>query len=402
MNNIKKSFERKAAHGLSRAFEFGGVLDDQNDPYAKMSRLEVGQYTNDPTILNAAMDRDAAKAESETRGVRGLNGDYSKYSGGPTVEVANPFEQLGRAVAPALTTTLKQKPGQSAQQLETTFQQDIDARQKRMGGLRQSLSGFDEHRILGAQNGFFNFGKKPVAAPETDPRLKQLEESAALRKSMPGYSAAPAPAAAPAAAPAPTLSQGGGIMSLPGRRTELIDKVSGYKHGGVPHTDERGVIVDPSGAPGEVDETPAKVVANNGHKTDILVTPGERIVNKKQNAALEQLTQAHGVSLDDYLEKATGEPVGPTMKKGLRAANGGLPPQTAEEAWAMHQQRAAAAKAAQTAAAQTAERVGMNAAAAAGDIANTEAAAARSGTSWLRPRPFGWTPQTLKRPRWKL
>ncbi|WP_374278230.1 hypothetical protein [Azonexus sp.] len=48
-------------------------------------------------------------------------------------------------------------------------------------------------------------------------------------------------------------------------------------------------------------------------------------MNKQQNAALEKLAEQHGMELDEYLETATGKPVGPTVKKGLRAAETGMP-----------------------------------------------------------------------------
>lgn len=89
---------------------------------------------------------------------------------------------------------------------------------------------------------------------------------------------------------------------------------AGYAKGGT--VDSKGFIHGEKG----VDKVAAEV-AETGEP--IRVGDGERIVNKEQNAALEKLTAAHGVDLDDYLEEATGEPVGPTMKKGLRAADGG-------------------------------------------------------------------------------
>ena len=287
MSNIKKSFKQKSACG----FRLGGNID---------------------SLLNADVDERAFVPGTDPSGTLPGQWGYRPDNTGADASGVLPgqwgYGQTGFVKPQTLPTIRTSRMANSRR------------------GLRSDPYRILDEGILGAQNGFFNFGKKPAPVPEVDPRLKQLEESAALRKSMPGYSAALTPAPAPVQAPAPaapTLSQGGGIMSLPGRRTDLIDKTSGFKHGGVPHTDERGVIVDPNGAPGEVDETPAKAVANNGRKTNILVTPGERIVNKAQNAAMEELAQAHGMSLDDYLEKATGEPVGPTMKKGLRAAEFG-------------------------------------------------------------------------------
>ena len=95
------------------------------------------------------------------------------------------------------------------------------------------------------------------------------------------------------------------------------DKKLGFRQGGTVGVDKDGWIEGPGG----VDNVPARV-AETGE--EIRVGAGERIVNKQQNAALEKLAEAAGMDLDDYLEGATGKPVGPTMKKGLRAAADGL------------------------------------------------------------------------------
>lgn len=94
-------------------------------------------------------------------------------------------------------------------------------------------------------------------------------------------------------------------------------KTSAYAHGGEPFVDDAGYIHGPKG----VDKVPAQV-AETGE--NILVGDGERIVNQKQNQALKALAnQATGMPLDSYLEHATGEPVGPKLKSGLRAAADG-------------------------------------------------------------------------------
>lgn len=81
--------------------------------------------------------------------------------------------------------------------------------------------------------------------------------------------------------------------------------------------DDDGYIHGPRG----VDKVPAQVTETG---ENILVSDGERIVNQKQNEALKALAAgATGMHLDDYLEHATGEPVGPTMKRGLRGAVSG-------------------------------------------------------------------------------
>lgn len=158
------------------------------------------------------------------------------------------------------------------------------------------------------------------------PRKETTDELLArMRATYGGAPAAPAPEPAPApiqAAPQPVAAkpQGflGGIRAAldPERRM----KQQGFENGGRPGIDEGGYIHGPKG----VDKVPAKV-ADTGE--DILVTAGERIVNKEQNAELEKLAAEKGMSLDEYLEATTGKPVGPKLKGGLRAAQGGLPPE---------------------------------------------------------------------------
>lgn len=91
-----------------------------------------------------------------------------------------------------------------------------------------------------------------------------------------------------------------------------------FEHGGEVGVDPKGFIKGPRG----VDKVPARVDETG---EQILVGAGERIVNREQNEALEALAAKAGMGLDEYLATATGEPVGPTLKHGLRAAaNGGL------------------------------------------------------------------------------
>jgi hypothetical protein len=92
----------------------------------------------------------------------------------------------------------------------------------------------------------------------------------------------------------------------------------GFRQGGTVGVDQKGFIKGPGG----VDNVPARV-AETGE--EIRVGAGERIVNQEQNAALEALAAKAGMTLEEYLAASTGEPVGPTMKKGLRGlAQGGF------------------------------------------------------------------------------
>lgn len=97
-----------------------------------------------------------------------------------------------------------------------------------------------------------------------------------------------------------------------------FNKMMGFRQGGTVGVDQRGFIEGPGG----VDNVPARIDETG---EEIRVGAGERIVNKKQNAALEALAAQAGMSLDEYLEASTQEPVGPTMKNGLRAAQNGWP-----------------------------------------------------------------------------
>lgn len=119
------------------------------------------------------------------------------------------------------------------------------------------------------------------------------------------------------------------LQRLSASYADKVNDQMGFKDGGKVGVDHRGFIDGPGG----VDNVPARV-AETGE--EIRVGAGERIVNKDQNAALEKLAGAHGMDLDDYLESATGEPVGPTMKKGLRAAQFGWNDVVdgAKQAWA--------------------------------------------------------------------
>lgn len=109
-----------------------------------------------------------------------------------------------------------------------------------------------------------------------------------------------------------------GMTTGEGNLLSDFNKRMGYAKGGTVGVDERGFIEGPGG----VDKVPARVDETG---EEIRVGAGERIVNQKQNAALEALAEQAGMTLDEYLEASTQEPVGPTMKNGLRAAQNGWP-----------------------------------------------------------------------------
>lgn len=73
------------------------------------------------------------------------------------------------------------------------------------------------------------------------------------------------------------------------------------------------------------DSIPAKVKQTG---EDILVSNGERILSAKQDQLLHRIAMERGFdSVDAMLEHGTGEPVGPTIKAGKKAAASGLSPE---------------------------------------------------------------------------
>lgn len=117
-------------------------------------------------------------------------------------------------------------------------------------------------------------------------------------------------------APAPQQPQG--IIGLLKNRGAQIDRAAGYADGGkikgpgTPTSDDIDAEVQETGEP-------------------IKVSTGERIVSHAQGKLLEQIAKGIGYkSLDDLLEAGTGRPVGPTVKGGRRAAEGGMSPEERE------------------------------------------------------------------------
>lgn len=161
-----------------------------------------------------------------------------------------------------------------------------------------------------AKRAFENGG----AISKADQLMAEMEKKYGVSgKSAP----APAPAPQPAQQPAPK-TQGivSGISGVFGGRQNQLDqqerKALGYSNGGK---------IQGPGTPTS-DSIPAKV---NETGEEIRVSNGERIVSAAQGALLEALARKSGFdSLDALLEAGTGKPVGPTIKGGKMAAEGGL------------------------------------------------------------------------------
>ncbi|MDY0012847.1 MAG: hypothetical protein RBS40_08155 [Rhodocyclaceae bacterium] len=121
------------------------------------------------------------------------------------------------------------------------------------------------------------------------------------------------------AQPAPQQQAPAGVAgTLRGRAGQIdqaVNRALGYADG--------GKIKGP-GTP-KSDSIPAKVKETGEH---IRVSTGERILSSEQDAFLGQVAKSAGYdSLDAMLEDGTGQPVGPTIKAGQRAAASGMAPE---------------------------------------------------------------------------
>lgn len=284
MNNIQKNFKSKAKCGI-RAFSGGGLLDDFN---ARMKGLAEsaaagGGFNTLPDTPSVA----SAMAEGQRNFDAGMGEGYEQAEQEPSPS--------NRVRTPGRTSIMTVSPrGLPAFQTGTSLKQ---------------------------------FGQRAFAGGGTvDPVEQLLSQMKNKYGGVAPQAAAPAPAPQPVAPapqpqrpaqPAPTIQ--GAVNSLRNHAAQLKEAAA-YAHGGEiePFVDGAGFI---HGTPG-TDKVPAQV-AQTGE--NILVGDGERIVNQKQNKALEHLTQkTTGQPLDSYLEDATGQPVGPKVKKGIRAAAGGF------------------------------------------------------------------------------
>lgn len=149
-----------------------------------------------------------------------------------------------------------------------------------------------------------------------------LARAAAMRAKMDAEYGKTATAAAPppvrdvkepTTAPVPERDKGAfGLFKSLGERAKNYEH--GGKGGDAPvYRDERGVIHGPKGidrVPGEVEET----------GEPIAVGEGERILNEEQAEALDHHFAKKGMTTDEFLATATDAPVGPTLRRGLRAA----------------------------------------------------------------------------------
>lgn len=280
MNNIQKNFKNKSRRGI-RAFSSGGLLDDFN---ARMKGLEEsaasgGGFNSLPDTPSVA----SAMAEGQRNFDAGMGAPYDEA---PEPSPSNRVRTPGRtSVMPSTGIAPDWRPRSNMVQ----FGQRAFAG----GGAVDPVE-----QLLSQMKNKYGGVAPQAAAPAPQP-------------------VAPTPQPQRTAQPAPTIQ--GAVNSLRSHAAQLKEAAA-YAHGGEiePFVDGAGFI---HGTPG-IDKVPAQV-AQTGE--NILVGDGERIVNQKQNKALEHLAQkTTGQPLDSYLEDATGQPVGPKVKKGIRAAAGGF------------------------------------------------------------------------------
>jgi len=255
--------------------------------------------------INAEKTQRWAADDAAKQGVRSPASSYQAYSGAPKASpfpaIANPFER------PAVG--------------ETIFQQDSDARQSRITAYADRLKGMEingrANDLMGSSStisrGFADGGKI-----DPDELMRQMSAKYGAPAAGP---AQPAPAQQPAPQPKPKAQQrpeehgiSAGIIGVLKGRQQQIDKAAGYAHGGK----IRGPGTSTS------DSIPASVRETG---EGIRVSTQERILSKNQDSFLEEIAKSAGFeSLNAMLEAGTGQPVGPTIKTGKRAAATGMAP----------------------------------------------------------------------------
>lgn len=289
--------------------------------------FSLGGAIGAPVVDPNGSDYDAINAEKTARWAAEDAASKAKYG----ITVAAPVQTSPTSPAPSsLSSVAMQQPA------GTTWQQDMDARQGRINGLRDKLNGMEQagraNSLMGSSlsisKGFAD-GGKPMDAEEL---MRQM--TAKYGAPAAGPNTQPPAQQAPQPKPqAPVQPQPQGIVGIIKNRGVQIDKaVNGYARGGKP----RGIAMDAIGdrfgegakikGPGTpTSDSIAAQVVETGEP--IRVANKERIVSEAQDKVLESLAQKMGYdNLDQMLEVETGKPVGPTIKAGRPAAENGMPP----------------------------------------------------------------------------
>lgn len=258
----------------------------------------------------------------------------------------------GLTVSPFGSATVSAGQAETAIQ-PSSFQQDTDARQSRITAYADRLKTMEANgranSLMGSSStitrGFAEGGKidpdelmRQMSAKYGAPAAGPVTQQPAVQ---------PAPPPVQQQQPKPQQGPGSGIFGVLKGRAAQIDKASGYANGKSPEGRPSGAAmasmgltvglggkIDGPGIPTS-DSIPASVRETG---EPIKVSTEERILSKSQDAFLEEIAQASGFdSLNDMLQAGTGQPVGPTIKAGRRAAASGMEPEREPE-----QQRPAA------------------------------------------------------------
>lgn len=347
--------------GLRKAYELGGYIDPNSSLDVEAANAEkTARWRMDDLagqIKNGTLGRGPRAALSQQLGTmqQGYNKMFMPQAAPLQPEQPLPVQGGSFSMAGL-------KPPAAAE--PTTFAQDLTSRQSRIDGLNTDLAniqarqaakatagdkqviGFAQggvidrvgeywendnaqfektkpsvpQRLVRALNPVTGFGSAVGAMRSAASQGDHVGMGLAAAQAIPVFGAMRTVPAVGAfkAVTSPSLGKTAAAVagSAAGGAVADMYTTEAYAQGGTVGVDQRGFIKGPGGT----DNVPARV-AETGE--EIRVGAGERIVNKEQNAALEALAAKAGMTLDEYLEASTQEPVGPTMKNGLRAAQQG-------------------------------------------------------------------------------
>lgn len=298
----------------------------------------IGASVIDPNgsdfdAINAEKTARWAAEDAAKQGVRGPGTGYQTYVDPAAAKPAN--ANLARA-------GINNQPGPNSlaalamqQPVDTTWQQDMDARQSSITGYADKLRGMEQagraNSLMGSSSSI-SAGYADGGKIDADELMRQMTAKYGAPAAGPA-SQAPKQAPQQPKPQAPVQTPPQGIIGLIKGRQQQIDKAAGYANGGKP----RGIALEANSdrfgegareikGPGTAtsDSIPAVV---GGTEEPIRVANGERIVSVAQGQFLERYARAKGFeNFDAMLEAGTGKPVGPTIKAGRRAAANGISP----------------------------------------------------------------------------
>jgi len=268
MNNIQKAFQNKAKMGLRMAV--GGLLPDPNG--------------SDIDAINAEKTARWAEEDAAKQGLRGPAQGYKSYSGAS--------QALAALAQPAVAQPTAQ-PTQPDAAPETTFEQDLTARQGRIDGLRGKLNGME---TAGRANSLMgsNYADGGVVQETPDQLMARMASKYGTTGATPTVQAAPQPAPQPVAQPARPTGMFAGLKAAldPERRMRAAGLAAG------------GIVRGPGGP------TDDKVPMTIGG-VDVNLSNKEAVLPVKS-------VEAFGgpKAVEDFIEQTNGKP---PVKSGLRA-----------------------------------------------------------------------------------